>query len=120
MKRWRAFVFPGLVAVAFYVAVAGGEHSLRDAHRARAALEDRRTELAALRQEIDSLAAWSDSLRHHDEALERLARERYGFIRDGEYLYRISDGARGADDESPGETAGDPVVDSLVGGVRRR
>ena len=109
MKRWRAFVFPGLVAVALYVAVAGGEHSLTDAQRARVELGDRQAELGALRQEIDSLRAWSDSLRYHDEALERLARERYGFIRDGEYLYRISEGVA---DES--------VLDTLPGGIRPR
>lgn len=92
MKRWRRLVLPGLVAAAFYVAVAGGEHSLMEARRARGELADRRAELQTVRQEIDSLRSWMDSLRHHDEALERLARERYGFIRDGEYLYRISEG----------------------------
>ena len=100
MKRWKGLVFPVLVAVAFYVAVAGGEHSLRDARRAEAELADKRAELLTVRHEIDSLRAWTDSLRHHDEALERLARERYGLIRDGEYLYRVSDGA---EEEAPPE-----------------
>ena len=100
MKRWKGFVFPVLVAVAFYVAVAGGEHSLMDARRARAELAGRQTDLRAVRQEIDSMRAWIDSLRHHDGALERLARERYGFIRDGEYLYRVSEGA---EEEMPRE-----------------
>ena len=36
-----------------------------------------------------------DSLRHSDAALERFARERWGFIRDGEYLYRISEPEEG-------------------------
>ena len=101
MKRWKGFVFPVLVAVAFYVAVAGGEHSLMDARRARAELADRHADLRAVRQEIDSMRARIDSLQHHDGALERLARERYGFIRDGEYLYRISEGA---EEEVPDES----------------
>ncbi|MDE2793313.1 MAG: septum formation initiator family protein [Gemmatimonadota bacterium] len=100
MRRWRRLVFPGLVAIAFYVAVAGGEHSLMDARRATAELDDRHADLRAVRHEIDSMRARIDSLRHHDGALERLARERYGFIRDGEYLYRVSDGT---EDEKPDE-----------------
>ena len=38
----------------------------------------------------DSVALRIDSLLHDDGALERLERERYGFIRDGEYPYRMS------------------------------
>ena len=117
MKRWKGFVFPGIVALALYVAVAGGEHSLVDARRARAELADRHADLRAVRQEIDSMRAWIDSLRHHDGALERLARERYGFIREGEYLYRISDGA---EKEVPGEPEGESVLGPLRGGIRSR
>ena len=91
MKRWKRLVFPGIVALALYLAVVGGEHSLMDARQARAELEARHAELRALRHEMDSLLARADSLRYHDDALERLARERYGLIRDGEYLYRISE-----------------------------
>lgn len=116
MKRWKRLVFPGIVAVAFYVAVAGGEHSLMDARQARSELEDRHADLRTVRHEIDSLRARIDSLQHHDDALERLARERYGFIRDGEYLYRISEGA---EDEVPDEPEGESVLDPLRGGVRR-
>ena len=100
MRRWKGLVFPGLVAIAFYVAVAGGEHSLVDAQRASADLAARHADLHAVRQEIDSMRAWIDSLRYHDGALERLARARSGFIRDGEYLYRVSDGT---EDEKPDE-----------------
>ena len=99
MKRWKQLIFPGILALAFYVAIAGGEHSLMDARRARAELADKSTELLTVRHEIDSLHTWADSLRHDDDALERLARERYGFIRDGEYLYLISEGA---EEEVPG------------------
>ena len=101
MRGWKGLVFPVLVAVAFYVAVAGGEHSLVDARRAEMQLEGKRAEMLAARHEIDSLRAWVDSLRHHDDALERLARERYGLIRDGEYLYRVSEGAEEAVPKEP-------------------
>lgn len=117
MRGWKRLVFPGIVAVALYVAVAGGEHSLMDARRARAELAERHADLRTVQHEIDSLRARTDSLRNDDRVLERLARERYGFIRDGEYLYRISEGA--GDDEAD-EPEGDSALGPLPGGVRRR
>lgn len=88
MKR---LFFPCALVLALYIAVAGGEYSELDARRARAELESHRTRLPLARREIDSLRARIDSLQNHDEALERFARERYGFIRDGELLYRLSE-----------------------------
>ena len=38
---------------------------------------------------IDSMRAWADSLESDPATLERLARERYGMIKDGEVLYRF-------------------------------
>ena len=90
MKR---FIFPGALGLALYLAIFGGEYSVLEARRAKAELEARRAEVPALRNHLDSLRAWIDSLQHNDGSLERFARERYGFIRDGEYLYRISDPA---------------------------
>ena len=80
-----------LLGAAGYVAVMGGEHSLIDARRAEAELARMKAELLAAQARNDSLTLRIDSLLHDDEVLERLARERYGFIRDGEYLYRMSD-----------------------------
>ncbi len=96
MKR---LVLIGLLALAGYFAVAGGEYSVLDARRARAELAARHAVVVAAERRIDSLQARIDSLRHNDEALERLARERYGLIRDGELLYRLTD--TGPDEESP-------------------
>ena len=117
MKGLKRLVLPGIVAAAFYVAVAGGEHSLMDAWDARAELARRHADLRTVQHQIDSLRARTDSLRNDDEALERLARERYGFIRGGEYLYRISAGAQ---DEEPDEPAGESALGPLRGGVGRR
>lgn len=88
MKR---LVFLGLLALAGYFAVFGGDYSALDARGARAELAARRAEVVVATRRIDSLRARIDSLRHNDEALERLARERYGLIRDGELLYRFTD-----------------------------
>jgi cell division protein FtsB len=48
-------------------------------------------ELEALRLEVDSLRAWVDSLQSDSATLERLARERFGMVREGEILYRLAE-----------------------------
>ena len=90
MRLWRAAAAMVVLGLAGYVAVMGGEHSLIDARRADAELEMMKAELLAAQARNDSLALRIDSLLHDDGALERLARERYGLVRDGEYLYRMS------------------------------
>ena len=112
MRRWKRLVFPGVLALALYVGVEGGEYSLLEARRARTQLADRRAELRMAHQRNNSLSARIDSLRHNDEALERFARERYGFIREGEYLYRISEGPEAEEIEEPDEA-------SILGRLRR-
>ena len=98
MKR---LIFPGVLGLFFYVAILGGQYSLPEARMANTELAARQVELQDARRQIDSLRAWIDSLRTNDEALERFARERYGFIRDGEYLYRITDTAEEKDANEP-------------------
>ncbi len=95
----RRLIFPAVLLTALYVAVFGGEYSLWEARRADAELEARRAEVAEAESRLDSLSAWIDSLQRNDASLERFARERYGFVRPGEYLYRISEPA------PPGDTA---------------
>ena len=86
----RKLVFPGVIGLAIYFGVAEGEYSFLDVRRANAELAAKEAELPLIHRAIDSLKARIDSLEHNDLALERFARERYGFIRDGEYLYRLS------------------------------
>jgi cell division protein FtsB len=54
-----------------------------------------------LQQEIDSLRAWADSLQNDSATIERLAREQYGMIREGEILYRFSEPPDSAADTIP-------------------
>lgn len=108
----RLFFF-GVLGVALYFAMAGGEHSILEARQAEAELAARRAEMEDVHREIDSLRARIATLRDDDEALERFARERYGFIRDGEYLYRISE------PETPVEADG-PSRSSILGWLRGR
>ena len=96
MNRLARILVPGLLLVAVYYAVFGGEYSAFELNARRADLDRERVRLADLEVQIDSLSAWVDSLRSDDHTLERVARERFGMIRDGETLYRFAD--RGAEE----------------------
>ena len=118
MRRWKRLVFPGVLGLALYFAVAGGEYSLLEARRAMNELAGTHAELEMARQRNDSLRARIDSLRHDDGALERFARERYGFIRDGEYLYRISQSPEMEQAGEANERAETSILGRPRGGVR--
>ncbi len=101
MGKIRKIVLPALLGLAAYYAVFGGEYSLFELAKARRDIETRTQELAQLRQEVDSLRAWADSLQNDSATLERLARERFGMIREGEILYRIAEPKESARDTIP-------------------
>jgi cell division protein FtsB len=88
--RVRRFLLPALLGLAVYYAVFGGEYSLLELRRARSRIVTQEMELAALQTTLDSLRAWVDSLQNDSATLERLAREKFGMIRDGEILYRLA------------------------------
>ena len=97
--KLKRLVVPGLLLIAAYYAVFGGDYSVFELRAARAAVESERADLVQLRSEIDSLQAWTDSLESDSATIERIAREEYGMIRDGETLYRFAEGdaVEGAD-----------------------
>jgi cell division protein FtsB len=82
-----------LLIGAGYFAVFGGDYDVFDLRRVRRerALEEQRA--IEMRAEVDLLTARRDSLADDSATIERLARERYGLIRDGERLYRFADSA---------------------------
>jgi cell division protein FtsB len=89
MGRVKRFLLPALLGLAVYYAVFGGEYSLLELRKARTEIQAKELELAALTRTLDSLRAWVDSLQNDSATLERLAREKFGLIRDGEILYRM-------------------------------
>jgi len=101
MGRVKRFLLPALLGLAVYYAVFGGEYSLLELRRARAEIESQRNELAFLSKTLDSLRARVDSLEHDSATLERLAREEFGMIRDGEVLYRLVESQDTASDTLP-------------------
>jgi len=86
----KRFILPALVGLAVYFAVFGGEYSLLEVRQARAEREEEAERLTELVRVNDSLRAWGDSLEADSATIERVARERYGMIREGEVLYRIA------------------------------
>jgi cell division protein FtsB len=83
----KRLILPAALLLAAYWAIWGGEYSALQVRRARLARDAEAAELERIRAGIDSLTAFADSLEHDPMALERLARERYGMIKDGEILY---------------------------------
>ncbi|MFQ5890660.1 MAG: septum formation initiator family protein [Gemmatimonadota bacterium] len=92
-ERFRRYVFRavvGLLALAsLYYLFLAGEYSAFDVRalereRARAALR-----LDSLRAGTDSLLRRADSLIADPTAIETVAREQHGLIRDGERVYRF-------------------------------
>ncbi|MDH3424767.1 MAG: septum formation initiator family protein [Gemmatimonadota bacterium] len=87
--KLERLLVPGLLLAAGYYAVFGGEYSVFEVRRARTNLEIESAMLVEVLGDIDSLSAWADSLRRDPATIERIAREDFGMIRDGETLYRF-------------------------------
>jgi len=90
VRLLKRIVLPGLLALAAYYAVFGGEYSMLEVRRARHDIEAAHAELGTVDATIDSLTARVDSLENDPATLERVARERFGMIREGETLYRFA------------------------------
>ena len=104
--RWSAgdLVVPGLFAAAVYFAVFGGEYSIFELRGSRAQIAQEQARLAEVSARIDSLTALADSLENDPTTIERVAREGYGMIRDGETLYRFADTEPVAESEEAAPT----------------
>jgi cell division protein FtsB len=85
----RRLLWLGALALAGYYALWGGEYSAF--HLVRLKQERRAAEarLADTRRQVDSLRTLAGKLEKDDAEVERIARERFGMIRDGELLYRF-------------------------------
>ena len=88
--RWLAVP---LIAGAAYYALFGGEYGLLEMRRLEREKLLEVERLQRTRAEVNQLRLRADSLDRDSATLERIARERYGMIKEGERLYRFVDSA---------------------------
>jgi cell division protein FtsB len=84
--RW---LVSGAVVLAVVFAVQGGEYSTWDLIRLRSQLRQERQAITDLKQEVDSLQKAAKAVETDPRTQERIAREQFGMLRKGEFLYRL-------------------------------
>jgi cell division protein FtsB len=85
----KRLVWGALVLGALAFALQGGEYGTLDLVRQRARRASLQTAVDSLRREVDSLAAYERAIARDPKVQERIAREEFGMVRDGELLYRF-------------------------------
>ena len=84
----RMIAFAVLVLTGYQL-IFGGEYHLRDLHNLKRQVAIGAAEVDSMSAELDSIRIWGDSLLNNSWVVERVARERYSFIRSGEVLVRF-------------------------------
>jgi cell division protein FtsB len=84
--RWAALA---ALAFALYFGAQGGEYGTTDLLALRRQESSERSQVRRLRQVVDSLERDATAIEHDLRVQERVARERFGMIRQGELLYRL-------------------------------
>ena len=84
--RWAAVAIGG---AAVFFAVQGGEYSTLDHLQLTREERAESLKVATLKRVVDSLARVAKAVETDPRVLERIARERYSMIRDGEFVYRL-------------------------------
>jgi cell division protein FtsB len=85
----RRLLAGGVLALAGYYALWGGEYSAFHLLRLTKERREADARLVQTRVQVDSLKTLAGKLERDDAEVERIARERFGMIRDGELLYRF-------------------------------
>ena len=84
--RWAAVA---AVAFALYFAIQGGEYGTTHLLQLRREVRQEETMVARLKVVVDSLQKAARAIQQDPRTQERVAREAFGMIRNGEYLFRI-------------------------------
>jgi cell division protein FtsB len=92
-RRWRLpptpWVVAAVVLLSLLFALQGGEYSTWNWLQLRSEEKAERAALAGLQHEVDSLQKLAVAIERDPRLQERIARESFGMIRKGEYLYRL-------------------------------
>jgi cell division protein FtsB len=86
LGRWA--IIAGLV-FALYFALQGGEYGTLDLRQLRREAVEESTNVARLQYLVDSLERVATAVERDPRMQERVARERFGMLRPGEFLYRL-------------------------------
>ena len=86
LSRWA--IIAGLV-FALYFAFQSGEYGTMDLRQLRQAVVEESTNVARLQYLVDSLGRVATAIERDPRMQERVARERFGMLREGEFLYRL-------------------------------
>ena len=84
--RWAAVA---ALAFALYFALQGGEYGTTHLLQIRREEAEERAMVAQLQRIVDSLQVAARAIEGDPRVQERVAREAFGMIRRGEFLYRI-------------------------------
>jgi cell division protein FtsB len=84
--RWAAIA--GLV-FALYFAFQGGEYGTLDLLQLRREEAEERATVERLHRIVDSLSRMATAIEKNPRMQERVAREKFGMLKKGEFLYRL-------------------------------
>ena len=98
LGRWATIA--GL-AVALYFALQGGEYGTLDLLQLRREEAEEQAKVIELKRVVDSLTKVAVGLELDPRVQERVARERFGMIKKGEFLYRLVPRGEGVSGEEP-------------------
>jgi cell division protein FtsB len=87
--RWLALA---AIVFALYFAIQGGEYGTTHLLELRREVEREQTQVTQLKVVVDSLTREARAIQRDRRMQERVARESFGMIRQGEYLFRIVPG----------------------------
>ncbi len=87
--RWAAVA---AIAFAVYFAIQGGEYGTTHLLELKADIAREQEQVGRLKVVVDSLEKEVKAIRTDKRVQERAAREQFGMIKDGEYLFRIVPG----------------------------
>jgi cell division protein FtsB len=86
LGRWALIAGLGF---ALYFALQGGEYGTLDLRQLRQQEVEESTNVARLKRLVDSLERVATAIERDPRMQERVARERFGMLRKGEFLYRL-------------------------------
>jgi cell division protein FtsB len=100
-------VIVGIVLLALLFGVEGGEYGTRDWRELKAEARQERELVAAMTADVDSLGRVLRRLERDPATQEKVAREEFGMVKEGFFLFLLFPGGLGLDGGDGGTGIGD-------------